>query len=326
MSEDLDDDVFEGKPQRPKQVLATTELGFDVDVKAKAVTAAMRGNYDVTRLQRDHPQLVELITWLLSLPGMTWDAIAKAAGISWESVAAIAAAQKEPIREFKLRQAKKLGLVLDATLGGLLQKAARGELSAFDYKMMADAWLQMSGEGQTLRVETTKEDPKRASFRRFLEGAGASPMVLEAEEISQSGPALGLPSGEGKLALNGGQTESESVVFELQHVGNQQSPGMLGSPLAVEAADGVGNGAGGVGGDLGFEAGGEGGQRAAPGPPTYPFSAGEFFSNGPGAESPPSPLNPLPDPAPEKKEGGGPAEHFAPQAGAEPTRPGEQTQ
>lgn len=163
-----------------------SELGFEIESKVVEIGESLRGKYDVTRLERDHPQLVNLITWLLSLPGMTHQAIAEACGkgVCWETVAAIAATRREPIREFKIRQAARLGLVLDAAIGGLMEKAAAGKLSALDYKVLADAWLQMSGEGHTMRFEGQKqEDPKREKLRDLLENHGG--MVLEAEIIPQ---------------------------------------------------------------------------------------------------------------------------------------------
>ncbi len=167
-----------------------TELGFEVEERVVQIAESLRGQYDVTRLEREHPQLVNLITWLLSLPGMTHQAIAEACGrgVCWETVAAIAATRREPIREFKLRQAAKLGLVLDAAIGGLMAKAAEGKLSALDYKLLSDAWLQMSGEGNLMRFEGPKqEDPKRAALRTLMEGSG---MVFEAEVIPQLGGEL----------------------------------------------------------------------------------------------------------------------------------------
>ena len=123
-----------------------------------------------------------------------WKAVQRGAacgrGVCWETVAAIAAIRREPIREFKLRQAAKLGLVLDAAIGGLMTKAAAGKLTALDYKLLSDAWLQMSGEGHTMRFEGAKpEDPKRAAVREILAGS-SSRMVLEAEVIPQRGAAL----------------------------------------------------------------------------------------------------------------------------------------
>jgi hypothetical protein len=175
-----------------------TELGFEVEEKIVELGEGLRGKYDVTRLERDHPQLVNLITWLLSLPGMTYQAIAEACGkgVCWETVSAIAATRREPIREFKLRMAGKLGLVLDAAVGGLMTKAAEGKLSALDFKLLTDAWLQMSGEGHTMRFEGNKQDdPRRAALRELLEGPGR--MVFEAEVIPQLGAApvpVGLPA------------------------------------------------------------------------------------------------------------------------------------
>jgi hypothetical protein len=168
----------------------TTELGLVID--AKRTEDALRGHYDVTRLTRDNPKLVNLITWLLSLPGMTHNAIATAAGVARETVGAIAASRREPIRQFKLRQAAALGLVLDAAMGGLMERAAAGKISPFDFKLLVDAWLQLSGEGHTMKFEGTKpEDQKRQAFRQFLESGSA--MVFDAETIPQTA-ALPSPS------------------------------------------------------------------------------------------------------------------------------------
>lgn len=210
----------------------TLPLGLEVETRAAALEESLRGRYDVTRLERDHPQLVRLVAWLLSLPGMTHKAIADHAGISWESVAAIAATRRESIREFKLRQAAKLGLVLDAALGGLLAKAAEGKLSALDFKLLSDAWLQMSGEGQLMRYEGAREeDPRRAELRRLLEARQVLPMVSEAGgNLQCGGPAaqagaLELP--DQGAAVDGARVEilpaegtgdSESLPIESQTV------------------------------------------------------------------------------------------------------------
>ncbi len=175
-------------PATETQTKQRAELGFEIEEKIVDLGEGLRGKYDVSRLEAQHPQLVNLITWLLTLPGMTYQAIAEACGkgVCWETVAAIAATRREPIREFKLRQAAKLGLVMDAAIGGLLEKAASGKLSALDYKLLSDAWLQMSGEGHTMRFEGAKqEDPKRAKLRNLLEQHGG--MVFEAELIPKSG-------------------------------------------------------------------------------------------------------------------------------------------
>lgn len=174
-------------------VTQEAELGFQMPVRdVNKADDALRGHYDVSRLQRDHPQLVSLITWLLSLPGMTIQAIAEATGMAWESVSAIQASGQKPIREFKLRASQKLALVLDASFGGLMKRAAEGKITALDFKLLTDAWLQLSGEGHTMKFEGGRPaDPKREAFRRFLEGG--SPTVLEAESIPQTAalPASG---------------------------------------------------------------------------------------------------------------------------------------
>lgn len=194
MNDDEQDDVKSlGSVMRDG---AVTELGFEVDVKR--AEKALRGHYDVSVLQRDNEQLVNLITWLLSLPGMSIQGIAQASGMAWESVAAIQALQKKPIREFKLRACEKLSLVIDASFGGLMKRAAEGKITAFDFKLLVDAWLQLSGEGHTMKFEGAKpEDPKRQAFRQFLEAG--SGMVFEAESIPQIG-ALPAPSDRPQIA------------------------------------------------------------------------------------------------------------------------------
>lgn len=171
------------------------ELPLDLP-SAECLSAAetsLRGKFDVSRLERDHKQLVDLIAWLISLPGMTHKAIADHAGVAWETVAAIAATRAASIRQFKLRQAGKLALVLDAATPGLLAKAAAGKLSALDYKLLVDAYLQLSGDGHTVRFEGRQEDdPRRARLRDLISG-GSREMVLEAEVIPQTA-ALPLPS------------------------------------------------------------------------------------------------------------------------------------
>lgn len=173
-----------------RKAVQKAELGFEVETAIAERAESLRGKYDVTRLERDHPALVNLITWLLSLPGMTHQAISEACGkgVCWETVAAIAASRRTSIREFKLRAAAKLQLVLEAAMPGLMQRAAAGKLGALDVKLLTDAFLQLSGEGHVVRFEGVQNDPRRERVRAVL--SGSAPMVLEAEEIDQGRPAL----------------------------------------------------------------------------------------------------------------------------------------
>lgn len=174
--------------QRDTRERQKEELGFELEDKVAEISEGLRGKYDVSRLHLKHPQLVNLITWLLSLPGMTYQAIAEACGkgVCWETVAAIAATRQKPIREFKLRAAGMLQLVLEAAGPGLMQRAAEGKLSALDYKLLTDAYLQLSGEGHTVRFEGTQnEDPRRTRLRQMISEGGDRGMVFEAEVIPQ---------------------------------------------------------------------------------------------------------------------------------------------
>ncbi len=185
------------------------ELALPLEEMVAKASESLRGKYDVSRLRRDHPQLVNLITWLLSLPGMTHQAIAEACGkgVCWETVAAIAATGAESIREFKLRQSAKLQLVLDAATPGLMAKAAQGKLSALDFKLLTDAFLQLSGEGHTVRFEGRQEDdPRRARLREVLASGRDAGMVFEAEILPQKAEPAALPAWSGPIPV--GQREA----------------------------------------------------------------------------------------------------------------------
>lgn len=162
-----------------------TELGFSVEA-IESLHESLRGKYDVTRMEAREPHLVKLIAWLLSIPGMTQQAIAKQAGVAWELVAAIAATRQESIREFKLRQSKMVGLVLDAAGPGLLERAAKGKMTAFEFKLLVDAFQQLSGEGHLVRVEDVRpaDDPARRALDELLSKQAAG-MVLEPGEKRQ---------------------------------------------------------------------------------------------------------------------------------------------
>lgn len=173
-----------------KQADIGSELPLDIDnASVEMLGDSLRGKYDVTRLTAKNPQLVNLITWLISLPGMTYDAIAKACGpgVCWETVAAIAATRKESIREFKLRMSAQLGAVLEAAMPGMLKRAAEGKLTPLEFKLLTESWLQLSGEGHTVKFEgAVQEDPRRQRIRDLIDHQ--SPMVFEAEIIPQMAP------------------------------------------------------------------------------------------------------------------------------------------
>ena len=116
-----------------------TELGFPVPVagsKLEALEVQMRGVYDVSRLRRLHPQLVSLVEFLLSIPGMEWDVIADRAGMAWESVAAIAKDQAGAIREFKVRNAASIGVCIEAAGPVMLQRIRDGKIDAIQLKVL----------------------------------------------------------------------------------------------------------------------------------------------------------------------------------------------
>jgi hypothetical protein len=108
-----------------------------------------------------------------------------------------------------------------------MAKAAAGKLSALDFKLLTDAWLQLSGEGQLTRVEAGTEDPSRRALREFL--AGGPPMVSEAGRISQSGAGAGaLGCGAGDLvpvvAAGAGDLVRVDMTSDKGRSGDSESP------------------------------------------------------------------------------------------------------
>jgi hypothetical protein len=101
----------------------------DEPEKATAKKAkAARRQYDLSVMDAEQPQLVRLVAWLLSIPGMSYDGIAKQANMAWETVAAIAKRGYD-VREWRTKTADTLSLVIEASLPGMLKRAAGGKLS-----------------------------------------------------------------------------------------------------------------------------------------------------------------------------------------------------
>lgn len=157
-------------------------------------------------LLRDHPQLAGLIACLLTIPGMTFQVIAKMAKVSPSSVAAIAALELPAGHKFRESRAKAIGAILMAAEAGMMAKAIAGKLNALEYKLLVDSYQLFSG-GATVVVETRTESPTRAELRRLLDVAhevtalppSNQPVAIEAgmvqfaEEITSISPLELLP-------------------------------------------------------------------------------------------------------------------------------------
>jgi hypothetical protein len=121
-------------------------------VTAKKAKAARR-QYDLSVMDAEQPQLVALVAWMLSIPGISYDGIAKQANMAWETVAAIAKRGYQ-VNEWRQKTADTLALVIEASLPGMLKKAATGKLNPFEFKQLVDAWGTLSAQA-SVRTEHT---------------------------------------------------------------------------------------------------------------------------------------------------------------------------
>jgi hypothetical protein len=185
---------------RPPGDSPQMELGYQVE---EVNPDAVRGNFDVSRLEQRNPRLVGAITFMLGLHFMPWDVIAKACGTSFETVAAVADTRKESIREFKGRMAGRLARLMEAMTPALLRKVQMGQVSFLDLKLLHDVWAPLAGEATSI-VENRQGLPALDGLMQAMREAvtvrdvGApSQMGSEAGEISAMGagaPGLGAGS------------------------------------------------------------------------------------------------------------------------------------
>lgn len=146
--------------------LEMTELGFSVAVERRE--DLLRGHFDASRLERDHPQLVRLVVFCLGLD-MDWDAIGIAAGMTWMSVKAIAERRAESIKEFKVRNASQLRVILDAGRPHLLRRFKDGKFTPLDWKLVSDAFLAMAEQATVIVATRRERDPEEEALLRMLE-------------------------------------------------------------------------------------------------------------------------------------------------------------
>lgn len=189
------------------------ELGFPLDPDAPVDPDKVRGNYDVSRLEKNNPKLVRAIAALLSMHFLRHDAIARMVGVSWETVAAIAATRRESIREFKGRMEQRLRFIGEAMLPVLLDQIRHGKVSMLDLKLWHEVWAPLAGEATTI-VETRDGAPALEGF-----------LAMIRDEAAKHAPAMGCE--EGKLCA-GAPTPSPAVIeaeyLELGTPNDSQSP------------------------------------------------------------------------------------------------------
>ncbi len=138
-----------------------------------------RREYDLSVMEAEQPQLVRLVAWLITIPGMSWHAIEKRAGMAWETVAAIAARNYD-VQEWRTKAADMVALVLQAAGPGLLKRAAAGKLNAFEFKQLVDAWSQLSAQAtvrheHTINVTVTSAE---ANLMRMIDGKATTVQSL----------------------------------------------------------------------------------------------------------------------------------------------------
>lgn len=175
---------------------------------------ATRRKYDLSVMDAEQPQLVRLVAWMLSIPGMSYDGIAKQANMAWETVAAIAKRGYD-VREWRQKTADTLSLVIEASLPGMLKKAAQGKLNAFEFKQLVDAWGQLAAQA-TVRSEHTiniKIDTLTAQLESMMDVSQGRPtLVYETRVIgSESQKVHALPASTDQPAVPDGIGECEEM-------------------------------------------------------------------------------------------------------------------
>ena len=189
----------------PETKTELTPLGLEIQLSADEVEA--RGRYDASRTPEP---IKRLVCFLLAVPGMKWDQIAKTAGIAWETVAAISRHRPDAIREFKGRLAGNLALIIEAATPGLLEKATQGKVTPFELKLLTETWALLAGEA-TSRHEIVSSSPELDDIRRLLATRNVAEMGRDAGENLASG-APGLGAGQLAGSVPGPVIDAELVV------------------------------------------------------------------------------------------------------------------
>jgi hypothetical protein len=172
--------------QAVEERVATTELGFEVEVAAKLEA---RGIYDLTRLQERKPEIYKAACKCLMMgvsAGTTGDIL----GLDIRTVNQVMhkLEAEGAITPYKERVAAELRGVISLAIDGLLERAKDGKLSAIDIAVLIDKEQLLSG-GATSRVEHTlaPQMEEAAQFLRSLSARAAAGMVIDAEELGQKG-------------------------------------------------------------------------------------------------------------------------------------------
>lgn len=180
--------------------VALTELGFPVDL---AESLEKRGIYDTTRLRERKPEVYQAAVLCLG-KGVSAKTTGELLGLDIRTVNAVleVAEAEGSITPYKSRTVAQLRGIIGLGLDGLMEKAAKGQLSAIDLAVLIDKLELLSG-GVTARVEqvTSREADEVGQFYAGLRQRAG--MVLEAEEIGEKG-AVGAVGSVGEI--EGGQT------------------------------------------------------------------------------------------------------------------------
>lgn len=186
-----------------EQHLASTELGFEVAV---ALKLEQRGIYDATRLAERKPEIYKACRTCLTR-GVSPKTTAELLSLDIRTVNEVMAGleSENAITPYKTRVVSQLRAVITLAVDSLLERAAKGELSAIDIAILIDKVELLSG-GVTSRVEhraTPEEEEALAFFEDLRKKALDVGMVLDAEVLPQTERAhqLGAPSSEMRSQL-----------------------------------------------------------------------------------------------------------------------------
>ncbi len=174
---------------------ALVELGFAVEV---IETMEDAGRWpDLTRLAARRPDALRAAVWMLGHSVPVRD-ICEALKLSPCTVQSIADQQGEAVVSQKRQVAARRRLAIQLSMEHMVERARKGELNAFDTKLLWDMEQVESGGVTDRREQVHGVDVTEAEafYERLkaLAGGGQAGMVLDAEVISPTAPTPSKPA------------------------------------------------------------------------------------------------------------------------------------
>lgn len=197
-----------------------TELGLEVHVTNRL---EQRGIHDGTRLLERKREVFDIIAGLLARNTPVRD-ICSICKVSAHTVQSVAdhPASKLPAATQKGQFIAKLRLASTLGIEGLIERFARGEVTAVEWGIIQDK-LSLAEGGVTARTEVIHRDGDEEDDYTRLVKQARQEMVIEAEIIAPKAlpdaPGLALDAPSDALEMAAKDTQSPEIVT--QNVGNQ---------------------------------------------------------------------------------------------------------